>query len=156
MLTRKEPFAHSDDKDEKLYITVLDECKMTVAFERVGMTNFIKAHLDLLEPYEASFHISICERSMPTVSFIILYDDEWEKQKAKFISIGYVPEDVKGGPHKFTIEGRHFDVNYNVVRGSVEGTTSLGSHALPLLLTNTYVSPGVYTYAHVKRSPKEQ
>lgn len=133
---------------------------LKVSIPRWYMTDFLQQHIDLLDRPVGSRHLSIVEKDLPHLRFSILEDDEWEQEKAKFLSIGLCPVDVVkfsgGSTPRFIIEHqgkrKEFEVSYTVFHERPTGTNRmyLGSALMSQLLTDTYVSPGVFTYAHVK------
>ena len=152
---------HTMNKTEVLKIVhgvESEPCEVSVP--RWIMTEFLQQHIDILDRPAVTHHLGIVENALPHVRFCILEDDEWEQQKAKFLSGGLIPVDVvnySGGstPH-FVIEHdgerKRFEVAYTVFHETPTGTdgTFVGSAMMSLLLTGTYVTPGVLTYAHIK------
>jgi len=128
-----------------------------VGIERFHMTKFLKAHIDLLH----GCHLTIIERLLPVVRFGILMEDEWQEHKDRFSQHGYHPVEVQfptGAPRFAIVDNgvrEEFEVAYTVFHESSEGTEApcVGSVFLSMLLTDSLVlSPGVYTYAHIKRT----
>ena len=142
---------HTKQPDDTLYIaTVPGE---TIGIERSAMTNFLTTHIDLLERPGKVHHTSMVEGALPRVRFSLLEDDEWIEEQAKlcdFFAVNITPEssfvvDHEGSRKKFT-------ASYTVFHETAAGSRDpgIGSTCLPLLLTNTYVQPGLFTYAHIK------
>ena len=171
---------HTECPGDYMYISFRDSplYKPDVVFgvDRVHMTKFLKLHLDILQR-PGVYHITILEHKLPRLNFGLLEDDEWEAQKATFVDHhGLMPVDITDGPRRFEIEDagvlKTFEVNYTVFHATppepmctyaYDASAStlyvqdmpglLGSTLLPFLLTNTYLSAGMYTYAHVTALP---
>ena len=144
---------HSERPDNFLSVVFFDT---SAQLDRAWMTAFLKRHIDILER-PGTRHITIMERELPHLVFGMLEDDEWEEDKAKFASTALTPIEITtSDAASFVVEDagrlKEFTVTYTVVHETPEGTehASFGSYCLSLLLTNTYVTPGVFTYAHVQ------
>ena len=147
------PLLHTELPDDYLYISFGDV--VWFGADRTDMTKFLKKHLDILER-PGVYHITILEHELPRLRFGFLEDDEWEAQKATFVNdVGYRAVDITDGPRRFAIKDKGvvktFEVHYTVFHRDLPGGMPglIGSNLLPLLLTNTYLSAGVFTYAHV-------
>ena len=142
-------------------------------FNRADMTRFLKESLDVLQRPNVCHHIFALEHAMPrlqfgmrgvkweqpnALNFLGIGDDEWENKKTFLLSIGlHMVDVVTNEPSLFMIEDggsiKKFEVRYTVFHRDPQGdmNPTVGSMILPLLLTNTSLSPGVLTFAHVTR-----
>lgn len=132
----------------------------TMGFDRSNMTSYLLEYIDLLEVYGRMYTIAIEERFVPQgrLRFLIYEEDEWEAEKAKFSSLGLVPVAIDLDS-SFSIdhegERKQFSVKYTVIHETTDGSElpGFGSAALPHLLTNSHIQPGLFTYAHIQCLP---
>ena len=147
------PLLHTERPDDYLSVSYGDG--VWFGADRTDMTKFLRGHLDILER-PGVYHVTILEHELPRLRFGFLEDDEWEAQRATFVNDhGYRAVDITDGPRRLAIEDegvvKTFEVHYTVFHGDLPGGMPglIGSNLLPLLLTNTYLSAGLFTYAHV-------
>ena len=142
---------HTERPDNFLHVAFLNS---STQVDRAVMTAFLKQHIDILER-PGIRHVTILESELPRLMFGMLEEDEWEDQKAEFAPLTPIEITTAAATH-FVVEDagvlKEFAVTYTVFHETPEGTerASFGSSCLSLLMSDTIVEPGVFTYAHVE------